>query len=82
MIKNYIQEQDFSSGSKTLPYCAFSEVKKAPAVEEITVTSNDGVDCITFQDYTAHLAKVELTGHGFYPRKDPVEKCKLPKIGQ
>lgn len=78
----YIQEQDLSSGSKTLPYCAFSEVKKAPAVEEITVTSVDGVDCIAFQDYTARLAKIDMTGHGFYPRKDAVERCKLPKIGK
>lgn len=78
----YIQEQDASSGSKTLPYCAFSGLKKAPAAEEISFVSVDGDECISYQGQTAHPAKISMTGHGFYPNKDILEKCKLPKIGK
>lgn len=73
----YVQEKDLSSGDRTLPYCAFSELKKAPSAEEIVSWSVDGIDTISCQGFTAHRVEYDI-----YSDKHVLGKCKLPMIGK
>ena len=78
----YIQEQDYSTGSKTLPFCAFSNLTKAPSAEEITVSSREGEDSVSYHGSVAFRRNV---GIGYYGEADThgvMEKCKLPGIGK
>ena len=78
----YIQEQDFSTGAKTLPFCAFSGVTKAPAAEEITVSTSEEGSYLTYQNIVAPLRVVQIGFYGDASTKGVMKKCTLPIYGQ
>lgn len=77
----YIQEYDASSGAKTLPFCAFEGITKAPDATQIVSESISEKDCIKYNDKIAYRKNVSISDH-YTPRAyRVVDNCRLPKIG-
>lgn len=78
----YIQEYDASSGMKTLPFCAFEGITKAPDASEIVSESASGVDSIKFQDKVSYRKNVGIEQHYTHKPYGLMDNCKLPDIGK
>ena len=49
----YVEEQDFSTGEKTICFSSFNDLKKAPIVEKIKDTMINGKDGIVYEGHIA-----------------------------
>lgn len=79
------EEQDLSTGDKYLLYCAFPNQKKIPDATEITSSTEDDKEYISYQGLTAHKDGFTLTDHLFYVDSRDIEnmfkKSVIPNWG-